>query len=136
MEVASLDVQKAFLSKLSADADLQQLMGGEVRVDETTPDNAVFPYIQIGDDQTIDNSNTCAKGSEIYAQVHIWSRHEKGKVEAKKMGARIRDLLNTKLSLADHYITVHEFQNGNYFDTQNKTETHGVLTFRYLLYEK
>lgn len=135
MNEPSLDLQEAFVTVLEGDVELAQLMGGAVRVYDRVPEGAAFPYIQIADDQTIDNSNTCVRGSEIFARVHVWSR-EPGHVEAKKISGRVRDLLDTRHTLEDHYITVHQFVNAEHQTDQDHLQAHSVLTFRFHSWEK
>ena len=135
MNEPSLDLQEAFVTALEGDSELAQLMGGTVRVYDRVPEGAVFPYIQIADDQTIDNSNTCATGSEIFARVHVWSR-KPGHVEAKRIAGRIRPLLDAKHTLDDHYITVHQFVSAEHQTDQENLQAHSILTFRYHTWEK
>lgn len=131
----SLDMQEAFFTALSTDSELTALMGGAARVYDRIPEGAVFPYIQIADDQTVDNSNSCGSGSIVYSRVHVWSRAV-GRVEAKQIGARIRAVLNAKLILDDHVVTTHEFITADYLSTENAQETHGVIQFKYTTWEK
>lgn len=131
----SLDVQEAIVTALKADSEIVSLMGGTARVYDRIPEGAVFPYIQVADDQTVDNSNSCGTGSIVYARVHVWSRAV-GHVEAKRLGGRIRTVLNTKHTLDDHVITTHEFITADYLSTENAQETHGVIQFKFTTWEK
>lgn len=127
---ASLDLQKAFNTALKSDADLSAIIGQ--RVYDRVPKNAVFPYVQIGDDQEIDNANTCdSSGVEVYTRVHIWSR-DVGVVEAKKIMGLIKPLLVQPHILDDFYITVNTFVSADFVSAQDELETHVVMTFRFL----
>jgi len=131
----SLDLQKAFVDALKGDDVLASLMGGSVRAYDRVPDEAEFPYLHIGDDQTVDNSTSCGFAAEVFSRVHIWSRTP-GRVEAKKIGARVRQLLNIRHVLQDHTISVSAFLSADYQKTEIDLETHGIIQFRYLIWPK
>lgn len=133
-EPISLAIQAAFVAALEADAELATHMGGTVRVFDPVPPKPQFPYIVIGDDEMVDNSNSCAGGTEVFARVFIFSRVP-GYEEIKRIGGRVRQLLDAKLVLEDHYITTHEMLSGEYSPTKEQSETKGDLLFRFKTWE-
>lgn len=79
------EVQKAIFAALTT---TPALAGG--RVYDQVPEGATFPYLSIGDEQVIDDSNTCQDGWEVYPDVHCWSRPVAGsKVEVKTLAASV-----------------------------------------------
>jgi hypothetical protein len=61
---------------LRASAPLAALFpGGVVKLYSVVPQNAPLPFIRIGDDQIIEDTDpTCASSSEIFALVHVWTK--------------------------------------------------------------
>lgn len=70
----SLDLQKAMVAVLRADADLQILFGGTVRLYQDVPVNPVFPYITVG---AVHEDNASVLGAtilDLYPVFDVWSR--------------------------------------------------------------
>lgn len=64
------------------------------RVYDRVPEAPVFPYVTIGDEQVIDDGNSCEDAWEVFVDAHVWSRPEAtSKVEAKTLGARVVERL-------------------------------------------
>ncbi|MCO6386237.1 DUF3168 domain-containing protein [Aliihoeflea sp. 40Bstr573] len=108
----------------------QNITGG--RIYDRIPPNAVFPYVAIGDEQSIDDGDQCADIFEVYVDLHVWSRAD-GRYEAKEVGEAIRKALAADLTVADYHIILSEFENARILDDPDGLTTHGVITFRYLL---
>lgn len=124
-------LQKAVYAALRASSAVTDLV--ETRVwDQVEGQKAAFPYITIGDDDIIDDSNSCFDAFEVFVTVHVWSR-DVGKVTAKRVGRAVRAALNVELLLTEFVCTVWEHQSSRYFKDGDGLTTHGVLTFRYLL---
>lgn len=121
----------AQLQKAIADA----LKGANIaagRIYDTVPDNPTFPYVTIGDEQVIDDGNSCSEGWEIFADVHVWSR-KPGFPEAKGLIADIVPRIKAIESVFNFIVVSVEFQTSRMLrDTDGKT-SHGVATFRILL---
>lgn len=90
-------VQKALIDTLSVDATLVTLMGGTVRIFDVVPPLTNFPYLTIGDDQTLDEGNLCEPDIfEHFSTIHVWSRSTTiGRKEAKDIAGRVREVLKT-----------------------------------------
>jgi len=134
MSAPSLDLQKAFYGVLKEDTTLAELMGGTVRVYDRVPNGAIFPYIQIADDQTINNTNQCGRGAEVFSRIHVWSR-EIGHVQAKNIAWRVRQILDRTLLLQSHKIGLHDFISVEHQTSQDGLEAQSIVTMSYKLWE-
>lgn len=116
------------------------LVGAQVadgRIYDRPPEEPKFPYITIGDDQVIDDGNTCGAGWEIYADIHIWSRPREGsKAEAKELGKRVCvAILAIEKIEGQDLISVSVDTSRTERDADGKTE-HSLITFRFLTQEE
>ncbi|MBN8531724.1 MAG: DUF3168 domain-containing protein [Alphaproteobacteria bacterium] len=68
---SALAVQKALVAKLAGDATL---MGLITAVYDFVPEDAVFPYLTLGDGVARDYAVKDAKGMEHLLDLHFWSR--------------------------------------------------------------
>jgi hypothetical protein len=122
-------VQKALFAALDG---APPLAGG--RIYDRVPADPTFPYITIGDEQVVDDGNSCEDGWEVFADIHIWSRPATGsKVEVKDLVAAVVARLNTPLSVADLIVVIAELQNARTMRDPDGITEHAVLTFRYVL---
>lgn len=117
---------------LRGSAELQAALGGTVRVYSVVPTNQTFPFIRIGDDQILDDSDDCQEGSEIVSRVHVFTAPNPPQAQlVRSIASAIRDTLKADLGIAGHDTILSEF-----VDTQHLSEpdgvSHAVLTFRYL----
>jgi hypothetical protein len=104
------------------------------RVYDRPPDNPEFPYTTIGDEQVIDDSNSCDAAWEVFDDVHVWSRPATGsKVELKAAVAAVVDALAVELDL-DGFIVAAGMLDGSRTlrDPDGLTE-HAIVTLRYLV---
>jgi hypothetical protein len=122
-------LQKAIFAKLN---EAPALAGGNVF--DQVPEGDPFPRITIGDEQVLDDGNTCDDGWEVFSDVHVWSRPVTGsKVEVKDLLAAVVARLNTALTVTGFTVVIHAIDSSRVFrDPDGKTE-HAVLTFRYVL---
>jgi len=106
---------------------------GTARIYGVVPQNAPLPFLRIGDDQIIEDSDECASSSEIIAQVHVWTRPEPPDVQlGRQIAGTVRELLAPTLDIAGFDTVLALF-----VDTRHLTDpdgsSHAVLTFRYLV---
>lgn len=133
MSDPALPLQKAVRAALVGSATLATAMGGTVNVYDRVKPDAVFPYLNITDAQTIDDGNSCDEhATEAFVDVHIWSRVV-GAGEAKEIGSVVRSLLATILTVEGWRCVVGNFENARWFRDSDGLSVHGVMTFRYLL---
>lgn len=140
----ALALQRAVFAALRGSSDLQTLCEGRVfdavpqpYAEETEAQylkRIRFPYITIGDDQIIDDGNSCAPAWECFVNVHVWSR-EVGRPQAKAVGAAVMEALDVALTIDGFVVKDHQFRDAQYPRDTDGVTTHGILQFRYLIDE-
>ena len=137
-------LQRAVFAALRSSTELADAMGGVARVYDSVPppdpnepeaeyrQRVRMPYLVIGDDEFVDDSTTCERAWEANVTVHIWSRAD-GRVEAKRIGAIVRELLDAALTIDGFICTEHEFRDATYPKDPDGVTTHGVVQHRYLI---
>ena len=132
----SLALQKTQNTILKSDPIITQFVSQ--RVYDDIPRGTPFPYIQIGDNQDVDNSNTCDDTpTEVFSRIHVWVRGAQRGIIADQISHRIRTILGKDtLSLDDYKITVANFVNTDSVVTENELEIQNIVTLRYLIQKK
>jgi len=109
-----------------------------VRIYTEVPTNAPLPYIVLGNDQVILETNPgCTDEAEVTSTVTWWSRTaplDKG-AQARVMGSAIIDALNVELTVTGWDVDEWEVQSEQYF-TDADQSTKGVVVIRHLLTEQ
>lgn len=123
-------LQKAIYAALVAGPGVA---GG--RIYDRVPEKPVFPYVTIGDDQVLDDGNTCEDGWEVASNVHVWSRPAEGsKVEVKDLAAAIVPRLAvTTLDVSGFRLIAAQLETSRVFRDPDGITEHAVLTFRHVL---
>lgn len=103
-----------------------------VPVYDRPPETAAYPFVRIGEDQVIDDGNTCADAWEAFVTVHVWSQ-EVGMPRAKTIAGQVRDALAAVLDVPGFTAIVGEHRDTRYLNDPDGLTTHAVLTFRYLI---
>lgn len=134
MSEPSAAVQAAIYSALSGDSTLSALTGGQARIFDMVPPNQAFPYLTIGEDQSLDEGNTCELDIfEHFATIHVWSRSAiVGRVEAKNIANRAREVLKT-LSVTGFTVNRASCERLDHLRDPDGVTAHSVLTMRFLL---
>lgn len=139
MTASMLPLQAAILSALTAALDgsgspPNSPTGATVPVYDDVPQNAAFPYVELGDDtQALDWSAVAHEGEEISFTIHTWSRY-RGKKEALQiMGAVKAALQNAKLSVTGWHLAGLRLDYSTIFTDADGKTRHGVSRFRALL---
>lgn len=125
------ELQKAAVAALSASTALRALIGNPVRLYQDVPDGPTFPYVTIGESQTLPDRAECIEGFEIFLTLDIWTRQNGIDFSPnKKIGAAIYSALhNADLTLTDFRCLEMLHDTTRYFvDADNRT-VHGVTTF-------
>jgi hypothetical protein len=132
----AFDLQKAMYDALLADSGVQSLLNsGGLHIYQTVPDSPVYPYATIGDDQEGDDSVEGLDASEIFADLHVWSRSNTWQEGKSIASALKRALHNANLTLANSRCVLIEHRiTRNFMDADNITR-HGVVTLRALTEE-
>lgn len=129
MSDASLALQGAINVRLRA-----QVAAVEERVFDRVPADVAFPYVELGEFQTLDDGAQCHDGQELFAALHVWSRAV-GQVEAKQIAGAIRGALHeAELDLGDAFEFIEiAHQDTRYLKDEDGLTSHAVLTFRALV---
>lgn len=93
MSRASWALQQAVFAELSANLDVQSLLGDPPRIYDAVPRGTAFPYAVVGDGTENDWSTASDTGSEHILAFHVWSRAG-GHREAKEIAATLRGALD------------------------------------------
>jgi hypothetical protein len=121
-----LALQGAVLARLVADTTLPALIGTPPRVYDQTPDDPVYPFVQMGQATTRPWGGLCAEGIEHVFTLTCVSRFG-GAEEAKAVMAAVRVALDDAvLSLTDNTLVNLRFM----FRAADWRSTFGILRFR------
>ena len=127
MASAELELQGAIVARLKADSPLTALAQG--RVYDQPPSPVVYPYVTIGEAQTLRDDATCVSGARVYLTLHAWST-QVGFPEVK----RIADAVVESLHLApitlptNRLISIMHRQTRTFRDSDGLT-SHAVIEF-------
>ena len=126
-------MQAAVVAALSADAAVKALIGTPPRINPPQFTNWPGSYIEIGEGQEIPDLAECIDGTEVYFDIHIWSRVDRSFADAKKIAATIWDCLkNATLTLSENKLLLIERENQQHMRDSDGISLHVVLTLRAL----
>lgn len=130
--MSSLELQKAIVARLKADAGVTALVGQKIY--ERVPAGAEFPYVTLTTGQVIPERADCYKGYEVFRQIDVWSRAV-GSPEAQRIAMAIESALDgAPLSLAGYRLHELTLEASPYPLTDpDGITTHIPLTFRALI---
>jgi len=125
------ELQQAVLTRLDGYSALKPAL--VTAVYDAVPQNAVFPYVVIGDDTTIPFNTHTTVGGEHTITIHAWSRY-KGKSEIKRIQEQIYAALNRyALSVSGATMVNCEQEYAESFLDEDGLTRHGVQRMRVLL---
>lgn len=128
-----LELQAAIVTKLKANAALQALTGNADRVHQVVPKDPPFPYVTIGESQSVPDFAACIDGAELFVTLHVYSRAS-GYEEAKRIMAALDDALDDiDLTLVDNRCLEIRNDGSRVFKDSDNVTSHGVITFRALV---
>lgn len=137
MKDPSYAIQGAVYTKLAAAAGVKALIGDPARIYDKVVADPTYPFVRIGDDQVLDNSNTCADGWEAVVTLHIFSRNPTApRPEVKAISNAIGIAIGNDDSLiapAGFEVTEVRFGQSHTFMEADGVTAHGVMTLRYLV---
>jgi hypothetical protein len=135
MKDPSHAMQAAVYTKLAADTGVRALIGNPVRLYDKVPNEPAYPYVRLGEDQAVGDSNQCWDGWDFYVTLHIFSRHEQTpRPEAKSIANAIGVALGDNASLiapAGFHVSEVELEQSRVYFEQDGVTAHGVMTFRF-----
>jgi len=124
-----LALQKALVARLKAAST-----GAGASVYDRVPDSDPFPRITIGEGQTLKDNQDCRRGSEVFLEVHVWSR-EYGFGEAKTITSEVREALDEAesfLALDGHILDLLDFEEARFLRDPDGLTNHVAMSFRAL----
>lgn len=130
MSRASFALQQAAFAALSANPDVQSVLGNPPRIYDAVPRGAAFPYAVIGDAAENDWSTASDRGSEHVLAIHVWSRAG-GYREAKEAAEAVRLALDgAALALAGATLIDIRFLSADYARETDGETWRASLRFR------
>lgn len=134
MSAASLvAVQDAIYAALSGSAALQALIGNPARLYDHVPENAAFPYVELGEVNARRFDSASRSGLDCALTLNVWSRYQ-GRREAKQILDAIYGVLHDGgLSIAGnaHVLTV--FQSAETKRDVDGLTYHGIVKYRVIV---
>jgi len=121
------EIQKAIHDALKVSP---AIAGG--RIYDRVPENPTYPYIGIGDEQTLDDGNACDDGWEVFADVHVWSQAV-GFPEAKGLVAAIVPRLVAISAVPGFTVIAAEVENTRVFRDPDGLTSRGVISVRFVI---
>ena len=128
---AETEIVIAIRNALIADTDLITLLGGVKVYDQTAPQEAVMPYVTIGECALSENDFDQGSAFDTAIDLHVWST-ERSRIETNNIQERIREVLHRSetLSVSDYGVSgVQQLFSRVMVDPDNITR-HGVQSFQ------
>lgn len=130
---SAIEVQKAILAAILADAGMIALIGG--RMHDDVPQDEVFPYGNFGDATVLQRDDKTDEGEELTINLHFWSRYPGRKQILEVTRASYALLHNGSLTVNGlQVILIQRDYEDHKLDPDGKT-WHGVQRFRILTTE-
>lgn len=137
MNDPSAAMQAAIHSKLTTHAAMLAKFNGQVRAYDKVPAQPSYPYVRIGDDQTLPRGNACMEGWLFYATVHIFSRDTiRPRMDAKEIGDAVLQAIATASSPptpAGYSVKDLDLQQSRAYMEPDGLTGHAVVTVEYLV---
>jgi len=119
------ELQRAIYERLSANLSCS--------VYDEVPENAVFPYVTLGEDTESAENTLNRIGRNVTMTLHVWSQAP-GFKEAKHIAHDIIELLEHQpLALNGFANTAVNYEVSSYLHDGDGFTRHGVLRFRFLV---
>jgi len=99
---------------------------------DRVPPNAAFPYVKIGQEQVVDDGNSCDSGWEVFAEVHIWSRAP-GFPESKQIAAQVCQRLLSITIISGLTLIAVEVEDTLFRSDPDGLTSHGIVTARFVV---
>ena len=93
MSLHSKQTQISIFNILNNDSTLDGLVGNN-RIYDEVPQGSSYPYVEIGDETTIDAGLKDKDGQEFTQTIHIWSRY-RGSKQIKEIAERGMELCDS-----------------------------------------
>lgn len=130
MSIAGFPLQTAIYNALNVSAITSTLSCGVY--DEVIEGNS-YPFITLGEENSLDYSTKDLDGTDVTINLHIWSRY-KGSKETKEIMDKIHDLLhNSNLSVSGFNLINLRFEFSDILRDPDGVTRHGVMRFRAII---
>jgi len=124
-------LQKTIYAALTA---TPAVAGGRIYDTPPAAERRVFPDVTLGNEEVLDDSNSCGDGWEIYVDIHVWSRPQSGsKLEAKALAAEIAERLAGPLSMPGFVIVAVRPESRQALDDPDGITKHAIITYRFII---
>lgn len=127
MSDPTLAIQGAIVAALNV---ATAVAGG--RIYDSAPAEPSFPYVTVGEGDTVGDDNSCFDSSEVNIAVHVWSRAV-GFPEAKGIAALVRARCKAEFTISGFKVVNAEFVTTRYLRDPDGLTSHAVVEFRYLV---
>lgn len=127
----SLALQGALVALLKADNAVSAIVGP--RIYDAVPDKPTFPYLVVGDGQVVGDDNECDEASEVFVQIHAWSRAQ-GWPEVKQLAGAVRSAVRgASFVLPGFNVTLQEFVQALWLRDPDGQSRHAPIEFHFLV---
>jgi len=121
-------LQTAVYARLSSDSNLTSTLGSGVY--DEVPQGSAYPFVQIGDDSTMDYSTKDVAGSETTLSLHVWSQ-DHGSKQTKDIIDRVHTLLHdANLSVTGFNFINIRMEFSDIIRDPDGITRHGIMRFR------
>lgn len=127
-------VQTALYTRLNAEISSATIYDDVPELPEGLP-STNFPYVVIGDDDSITFDTDDTLGSTVFATLHVWSRYQ-GKKEVKAIMGDLYTALNRQaanLSATGYRFIDCLFDFANVFEEKDGVTRHGVCRYKLVI---
>ncbi len=121
------EIQKAIYDALQAEP---AIAGGNVfdRFDDRDP----YPRVTIGEEQVVDDSNSCSSGWDVYTDIHVWSCAP-GFPEAKTIAAAVAERVLGITSIAGFALLSVDVDRSDFVRDPDGLTSHGIVTAHFII---
>ncbi len=133
MSLHSWELQKAIFAKLNGNVD--GLDGANIPVYDDVPQQSNYPYVQMGEETSVNNGTKTLDGVEHTLTMHIWSQY-RGRREIKTIMKSVYDLLhNTAISVTGASLVNVRQEFSTTLAENDGITRHGVIRFRAVVFD-
>lgn len=122
------ELQTAIFARLTGYSALTALVAQ--RVYDNPPADAQYPYVTIGEADTLRNDATCVNGRQVNLTLHAWSTYPGGYKEVKQIADAVVEALHDySLTLATNKLISISHRQTLAFRDADGISSHAVIRF-------
>jgi hypothetical protein len=125
-------LQTAIVSAVKASAAMGALIGDRIYDKVPTRAAVLFPYVAFRGMDSVDASDACHDGVEVFVDLDGWSR-EVGTIEAKRIAAALALLLDAPLTVTGFEVITHEVTRCRTLKEEGDLHRRADVQLRYVL---